>query len=619
LTAQKPFPQNDTNYKKPSHSDHPFEPVEGSAAMEPTCPHHLPLGQRLTPFWCWLKTYRPADFKNDAIAGVTVAVVLIPQAVAYAMLAGLPPVYGLYAAAVTPAIAAMWGSLRQLSTGPIAIMSLLVLTSLSLVAAPGTPAFIEAALVLSFMIGLLYVALGLLRMGIVMAFISHSAVKGFTSAAALIITATQLPHLLGLQTGFHEYILHMLLDILKKLGTLHWQTALLGLAAAAVIKGIKIWRPQWPGGLIALALTTAAVRFWGLDRQGVAIVGVTAGGLPAFGLPGFDFDLMSRLFGPAVVVALVSFAETYSVGKTVAAQTRQKVDVDQEFIGQGLANLIGSFWQCYPVSGSFSRTAINLSAGARTAISSVTASACVILVLVFFTPLLTYVPKAALAALVISAVMTLFHPRQVLALWRMNRHDGIVAIAVFLLSLLTKPDYALLIGVMIALMFFLWKTMHPRIVRVTKDPQRNMFVNADLDEKPGCPQILHLRSDNAIYFANAEYTADHILERIERLNTPVLFLLLDLQAAGFIDITGIDELRGLVDNLRRRGTCLAIMGVHRPVREVMASTGFLDALPAGHLIDNPGQAIGFLFQRLDHRYCKDVCPHSLFHECPTVK
>jgi SulP family sulfate permease len=196
------------------------------------------------------------------------------------------------------------------------------------------------------------------------------------------------------------------------------------------------------------------------------------------------------LLGPAIVIALVSFAETYSVGKAISAETKQKVSVDQEFIGQGLANLVGSFFQSFPVSGSFSRSAINFAAGAKTGISNVVSSLVVVLALLFLTPLLRYIPKAALAALVISAVLLLFHPREVLKLWRLNHHDGLVALAVFVLSLLTKPDYALLIGVMISLIYFLWRTMHPRIVRVTKDPAYNMFVNADVNDKPSCPQIL---------------------------------------------------------------------------------------------------------------------------------
>jgi SulP family sulfate permease len=299
--------------------------------------------------------------------------------------------------------------------------------------------------------------------------------------------------------------------------------------------------------------------------------------------------------------------------------------VDQEFIGQGLANLIGSFLQCYPVAGSFSRTAINFSAGARTGISSAVSSVIVVVALLFLTPLLTFIPRAALAALVISAVLLLFHPKEVLSIWKMNRHDGIVAFTVFVLALVSKPDYALLIGVVISLIFFLWKTMHPRIVRITKDPEHNMFINAELADKPSCPQILHLRSDNAMYFANAEYTVEHILERVDQVNTPLRFLLLDLQAVGFIDLTGVDELRALEEELETRKIRLSMMAVHRPVMEAFERSGFIDDLDSECMIDttslmeNKGEAITRLFQGLDHDYCRTQCPFALFYECRTVK
>jgi len=575
--------------------------------------------QRIFPFLLWFEDYQAAYRRSDVLAGLTVAVVLIPQSMAYAMLAGLPAVYGLYAAVTTPLIGALWGSLRQLATGPIAIMSLLVLTTLTPLAEPGSARFIELACLLATMVGSLYLLLGLFHLGEIMSFISHSAVRGFTAAAALIITATQLPHLLGVSVSRHEYIISMIVELLKGLTEINLPTLIVGLVAIGIIYGVQYYRKQLPAGLIAMVITTAAAVLFQLHQKGVAIVGQSPSGLPQFQLPVFDFQTVSALIGPAVVIALVSFAETYSVGKAISAQTKQKVHVDQEFIGQGLANLIGSFFQSYPVSGSFSRTAINFAAGAKTGISSVVSSLSVVLALLFLTPLLTYIPRAALAALVISAVLTLFHPKEVFKLWKMNRHDGIVAITVFVLALLAKPDYALLIGVMISLMFFLWKTMHPRIVRVSKDPDLNMFVNADVYLKPSCPQILHLRSDNAIYFANAEYTIEHMIERLDEQTTPLRFLLLDLQAMAFIDVTGIDELRVLHEEVKTRGFELALMSAHIPVIETFKSTGFMDELKPGYLIENRGQVIAFLFQHIDHAYCKNECPYKLFLECHTVK
>lgn len=580
--------------------------------------HHV-LIHRLFPFLSWLKGYEISAFRKDLVSGLTVAVVLIPQSMAYAMLAGLPPVYGLYAAATAPLIAALWGSLRQLSTGPIAITSLLVLTTLAPLAEPGSPRYIGLALVLAFLVGLLYLGIGIFRLGMVMSFISHSAIRGFTSAAALIIIATQLPHLLGIKTQHAEYIFQMLRDLAMALPSLHPPTLLLGVIAFGIIFGIQRVRRNLPAGLIALLATTIPIWLFELHLSGINVVGASPGGLPGFSLPDLGLDTLSSLLGPAFVIAMVSFAETYSVGKSISIETKQKVDVNQEFIGQGLANLVGSFFQGYPVSGSLSRTAINFATGARTGMSSVVAGVCVILALLFLTPLFTYIPRAALAALVISAVLLLFHPKEVFLLWRMNRHDGIVAWTVFVLALLTKPDYALLLGVMMSLMFFLWKTMHPRIVRVTKDPELNMFLNADVYGKPSCPQILELRSDNCIFFGNAEYTMEQILHRLDEQATPLRFLVLDFEAIGFVDISAVDEFRLLLDELERKGVKLVFLSVRLPVREVLKSTGFINEFGAHHVFDKRGDVISTLFPQLDHKYCKEVCPHSLFLECARVK
>jgi SulP family sulfate permease len=573
----------------------------------------------LFPFLPWLKGYNRTRFRHDLGAGFTVAVVLIPQAMAYAMLAGLPPVYGLYAAVLAPIIASMWGSLQQLSTGPIAILSLLVLTTLSPLAEPGSARYIELALLLAFMVGLLYLAIGIFRLGAVMSFISHSTVRGFTSAAALIICATQIPSLLGINIQRHEYLFPMLYDVLKGLPATHIPTLVIGLLAFAIIFVAKKYRATFPGGLVALILTTIPLVVFEWHERGIAVIGPTPAGLPHFQIPSLDFHAMSRLLGPAIVVALVSFAETYSVGKAISTGTKQKVDVNQEFIGQGLANLVGSFFQSYPVSGSFSRTAINFSSGAKTWVSSVAATLGVIIALLFLTPYIAYIPKSALSALVISAVMLLFNPGQVFSLWKKNRHDGIVAFTVFALAVLTKPDYALLIGVVLSLVLFLWKTMHPRIVRITKDPELNMFVNADVYRKPSCPQILELRPDNCIFFGNAEYTMEQLLSRLDEQRTPIKFLLLDFESIAFIDISGVDELFGLLDELKAKKIEMAFLYVHLPVKKVLESTNFLYMVGQDRMLEKMGDAIAYLFERLDHDYCRNVCPYKLFHECSTVK
>ena len=571
------------------------------------------------PFLEWFKEYKPSAFKKDLLAGLTVSVVMIPQAVAYAILAGLPPVYGLYTAAITHIIGSMWGSLRQLATGPIAILSLMVLTTLSPILEPGTPQYIDQAVFLSFLVGLIFLLIGAFRMGIIMSFISHSAVKGFTSAATLIISVTQIPSLVGINVSRHEFIFPMVIEIVKKIPSVHLPTLYVGILGLATIYIIKKIKRTYPAGLVALVITTLCVIFLDLDKKGVAVIGSIPNGLPSFHLPAFNLDSLSYLTGPAIVISLVGFASTYSIDKTISSETKQKINVNQEFIGQGLANFIGSLFSCFPVSGSITGSAIKYYSGAKTGVASILTSIIIILTLVFLTPLFSRIPKAAISAFVISTVLLLFHPKEVFAIWKMNRDDGIVAVTVFVISLLTKPDYALLIGILMSLIFFLWKTMHPRIVRISKDPHHEMFVNADFYNKPSCPQILHLRSDNVIYFANAEYTVDHMLERLDEFDTPIKFLLLDFSAVGFVDLTGIKELQRLVQELTIRGIKLSIMGAHIPVHESFMSSGFMNDMDHHHLIQYKGDAIAILFREIDHGYCRDKCPYIIFFECETVK
>ena len=458
-----------------------------------------------------------------------------------------------------------------------------------------------------------------------MSFISHSAVKGFTAAVAVIIVAAQLPHLMGIEVNRHEYILFMLVEIFANLHKTHLPTLVTGFSCFLFIYTVKKYRPAFPAALTALFVATLFIFFFRLHETGIAVLGQNPAGLPGFHFPPVDPETVSDLIGPAMVIALVGFVETYSIAKTISAESRQKLDVNQELIGQGLANLAGGLFQSFPVSGSFSRTAVNYAAGAKTGVASIIASMIVMVTLMFLMPLLTYIPKAGLAAVVVGAVLTLFHPAQVFRLWKINRDDGIVAVTVFLLALLVKPDYALLIGVVVSLIFFFWKTMHPRIVEITKDPEFNLFVNADTTGKPGCPQILHIRSDNVIFFANAEYTVEHILERVETVETPLKFLLVDFQAVAFIDITGIDELRRLKEALHAKGIRLSILEVHEPVMETFISSGFYDEMAedgmveASGLTSGHGKVLAALFQEIDHEYCRRICPYKLFYECETVK
>jgi len=573
---------------------------------------------QIFPFLVWLREYKSALFKSDLLAGITVALILIPQSMAYAILAGLPPVIGLYAAAVTPLFGALWGCLRQLSTGPIAIMSLLVLTTLSTMAEPGSPQYVEMAVVLALIIGVLYLLIGLFKFGIIMSFISLSSVKGFTSAAALIIMSTQLPHLFGVSVPRSEYFFPTIYNTIMALPELHLPTFIIGITAVLIIFFIRKIK-LIPAGLIALLAATIVTAVFKLDLIGVPVVGVIESGMPLPHIPSLNMNIISPLIGPAVVIALVSFVETYSVGKSISLETHQKIEVNKEFIGQGLANIIGSIFHSYPVSGSFSRTAVNYKTGAKTAMSSVITSMVVIVALLFLTSWLYYLPKAALAAMVISAVFFLFHPRQVFKLFKKNRDDGIVAIVVFVLSLVTKPDYALLIGISISLVFFIWKSMHPRIIRVTRDLNYKVEINGDEHNKPSCPQIFHLRSDNSIFFVNAEYTIEHMDEKLFNASAGTKYVILDFESVSFIDLTAIEELRIFKDDLETIGIKTAVISLHMPVMKVFKSTGFIDEFDKDLIFENRNELIPSLFKKLDHDYCREKCPYMLFNECVKIK
>jgi SulP family sulfate permease len=571
--------------------------------------------RRLLPFLGWAQGYDVRALRRDTVAGVTVAVVLIPQSMAYALLAGLPAHHGLWAALVTPAVGALWGSLRQLATGPHAIVSLLVLTTLSAHAEPGSPAYAALAFQLAAMVGAVYLMLGLFRLGSAMSFVSSSTVKGFNAAAALIIIATQLPHLLGLPASGSSSAIVGLWDAARHLRATSLPTLGVGLLAFVMIYGIKRRFPRFPAALVAVSSLAALAWGFGLAERGVAIIGEVPRGLPVPMLPALRLDLVPQLLGPAFVIALVGFTGTYSIGRAISEQTHQRVDSNQELIGQGLANLAGSLFQSFPVSGSFSRTALGHSVGACSGVASLVASGVVLLALLFLAPALGYIPRAALAAVVIAAVLLLFHPVEVFSLWNKNRHDGIVAVTVFVLALLLEPDHALLIGVIVSLGLFLWKSMHPRIVVVTRRPGEQVWVNHALESLPLCPQLCMVRIDTAIYFANAEYTVEHVLEALAEHGPEARFLVLDMKGVGFIDITGAEELGRLQHELAARHVGLAMVGLHQPVQRVIDAAGVIERIGPHRLYTSYLEAVGALLPLLDHDLCRERCAHRVFDAC----
>ncbi len=574
---------------------------------------------RLFPFVRTFREYRREFLPADLIAGLTVAVILVPQSMAYAMLAGLPPVHGLYAAALAPAIGALWGSSPQLATGPVAIVSLLVFTSLTPFVQPESSAYVALAAKVALIVALIQMALGAFRMGFLMNFVSHSVIVGFTNAGAIIIAVTQVRHLLGIEVAQYEVVLLNLWEIARHIPETNLYTVGIAFVALAILLLKNVIPRNLPFGLMAVVSTALSLYVLDGGRLGVKIVGEIPRGLPAPTFPAIDFHALNALVGGSVVIALIGFMEAYAIAKGISLKTKRKLDTDQELIGQGLANFSCALLRGYPVSGSFSRTAVNFSVGAKTPVASVVTSALVVGTVYTLAPLISYIPRAALAAIVIMAVLGLVKVRAFAELFRTNKPDGYVALATFALAFLMKVDHALLIGIALSMILFLGRSMRPRLVVVSRDPAIRLFRNVKTTNLPSCPQILFVRPDTSIYFANAEKIAEHLVRLLRGERRALKFFVIDLEAVNYLDATGVEELREVFAEGRKLHIEVALAHVKAPVKAVLEGSGLLEAVGEQTLKPSKGKAISQLVPLIDHQYCREVCPHAVFDECWAVK
>ncbi len=413
----------------------------------------MPTFQRFLPFLRWFPM-SGETIRADLIAGITVALVLIPQSMAYAQLAGLPTYYGLYAAFLPVMIAALWGSSSQLGTGPVAVVSLLTATAVAQFAEIGSPEFISLAIMLAFLVGAFQFLLGVFRLGVIVNFLSHPVIVGFTNAAALIIAFSQLSQILGVPMPRSEHFLVDVWDVVMQMGGTHIPTLLFGLTAFAIMWFLKKKYPKVPRVLIAVVATILVSWVIGFQEMGGKIVGKIQEGLPSFAMPTFNMTIFWEMVISAMVISLIGFIEAISIAKAMATKTKEHIDPNQELIGQGLANIIGSMTQAYPASGSFSRSAVNLNAGAKTGMSSVYTAVIVMITLLFLTPLLSHLPKAVLAAVIMMAVLEFINFKAIKDAWQISKHDGIAAIVTFVATLGFAPhlEKGILLGAGLAIL-----------------------------------------------------------------------------------------------------------------------------------------------------------------------
>lgn len=521
----------------------------------------------------WLMRYKKADLSADVSAGLTIAVMLVPQGMAYAMLAGLPPVIGLYAS-VLPLIAyALFGSSRQLAVGPVAMISLLVFTSCSALAAPGSPEFIASVLLLAFMVGVLQLAAGMVRLGFLINFFSHAVISGFTSAAAIIIIFSQMKHLLGISVGNEPSVFVLAGDLIRHAGSTHPTTLATGIVCLAGLYFFRLRYPRFPAAMLFVVAGTLAA-YWGLEALGLKTVGHVPRGLPPFSLAEFSVASVRALLPDALVIVFVGFMESISVAKYIAARSGYKVDPDRELIGLGAANLAGAFFSGYPVTGGLSRTAVNYQAGARTQLAAIITAGAILLILLALTPLFYYLPNAVLGAIIVAAVSSLIDYKEAMHLFRLKKADGWMFLVTFISTLTIGLDEGLLIGMVFSLALFIWKSAYPHTAELGYLEGEGIFRNIQrYPQAKTYPDILILRVDASLYFANVKFLEDRIAQDLAR-RPQIKEIIMDLSGVNDIDAVSIDALEHLMEAYGHQGIRFSYASMKGPVRDLVAHAGW---------------------------------------------
>jgi sulfate permease, SulP family len=519
--------------------------------------------------------------RADIVAGTTVAIIQIPQAMAFALIAGLPAIYGLYAS-LAGCIASLWGSSRLLSTGPVAMVSLLTLTSLSSLAPIGSPEYIRLASLLALLTGLIYVLFGFFRLGQMIHIVPHSVVAGFSSAAAFLIVISQIPVVTGISIPQTESALSYMYAIVGSLSTTSILSLIVAGIAAILLASMRTLPRTFPSAIIVLSLSIIAVYIFKLNTHGVSIIGTVPTGLPHFTLPPFDANMLAELLPKAAVLALVAFVSTHANTSTLARRNREPTNTDQELVGQGFANIAAGFFQGYPIAGSFTRSAVNSEAGARTGFSALISSLMIVIVILFLTPIFYFLPHAALGAIVIFAAIPLIDIARIKSMYAINRSDGIVAIFTFALVFIVKPEDALLTGMIVALALFIHRTVWgAHITEVGIDLERKVLLAGSRDtDVRFFPGIVLVRLSSSLYYANSAHVLSEVESIVraheERLHHKARDLVLDMSGVNFMDISGMEILDEYIYAFEKRGIRVSMIYVRPQVYKILKNTDYFE-------------------------------------------
>jgi SulP family sulfate permease len=571
--------------------------------------------KRLFPFLAWWSSISRRTVRADLMAGLTGAIIVLPQGVAFAIIAGLPPEYGLYSAIVPSIIAALFGSSHHLISGPTTAISIVIFTTLSPLAAPSSAEYIQMALTLTFLAGLFQFGLGVARLGTLVNFVSHSVVVGFTAGASILIATSQLSNILGLSVPKQHSFIHVWADILSKLPETNMYVLGIGLATLAIATVFKILKPRWPGMLLAMILGSGISLLLQGGEHGVRLLGSLPAHLPPFSHPDITTASLRRLAPPALAVAMLGLAEAVSIARSVSTKSEQRIDSNQEFIGQGLSNIVGSFFSSYAASGSFTRTGVNYEAGARTPLAAVFAAATLTGILLLIAPLTAYLPIASMAGILLLVAYNLIDTHHITSIVRTSLPETGILVATFLATLFVELEFAIYVGVILSLLLYLNRTSHPHFVTLVPDPEtrRRSFINIERKDLPECPQMKVIRIDGSIFFGAANHVAVG-LDYIVKQNPEKAHILIVGSGINFIDVAGCQMLSQEAHRLRMNGRQLYVCSLKSEVLDVMNRGGCRKSIGEENIFQGKLDAIKKLVPRLDPERCR-ICKVRIFNEC----
>lgn len=563
----------------------------------------------------FFRTYNRAFLREDLLAALTLTVVALPQGIAFALIAGLPPAMGLYATVIGSIVGALWGSSAQGTTGPTSALSLLVVSSLAAYAQPESAAFIVAAGLMAVMAGILQILMGVARLGILVNFVSDAVIVGFAAGAGVQIAAGELRHLFGLSSG-GTTVVERVGHVLANLQLTNPYTLAVGVGTVVLLLLLKRYAPKLPAPLIALVVATLALLLFNLPQHGVDVLGQLPSSLPPFtALPLFSLGLLNDLSTGALAVTAIGLIQTMAVARAFAAQTGERLDSNQEFVGQGLANIAAGFFSGYPVSGSFSRSAVNFEAGARSKMSALLSGIFVLVAMLVLGPVGQYLPRAALAGLLLIVAYGMIDYKQMARILRGARGDALIMFLTFFGTIFLSIQFAVLSGILVSLAYYILKTSTPKVHEVLPDDEFEHLVPGQ--DKSSCPQLGIIEVLGDLYFGAVSHVEDTIRSYADR-HPSQLYLMLRMRDVHHIDISGIHMLEGLLRSYRERGGDIFMTHLRPDVLARMKQTGFYDRIGADNILDEDN-AIRYIFQRImDPTICIYECNVRVWKECQNL-